>query len=360
MILKNVKINGKNTNISIENGKIAAFGEINSAKESIDMKNLEVYPGLVDIHSHGCIGIDTMDEEGIAAMSVYQAKNGITSWLPTTMTMDYESIKRVTNRDISQNDGAEILGFHMEGPYINKKYKGAQNEAFIKNPDIKEFNTFKNISMVTIAPEMPGSMEFIKACNAVVSLGHTDADYATGVKAFENGAKCLTHTFNAMPPLHHRTPSIIGAAIDKAGYVQAICDGLHLHRSVIIALYRIFGSNRMILISDSMRATGLNDGEYEFGGQMIIVQGGVAKTQEGAIAGSTTNLFDCVKKAVEFGIPKEEAFKMASLTPAILLGKVNKGRLKVGADADIIAVDKDMKLLFSMSRGRIYKNLVKS
>ncbi len=356
MILKNVNLNGVNTNISIENGKILAIGEINSNDNSIDMKGLEVYPGLVDIHSHGCIGFDTMDKDGLCEMSVHQAENGITSWLPTTMTMDYNTIKNVTNRDISTIKGAEVLGFHMEGPYINKKYKGAQNEIFIKNPDISEFNTLENIRLVTIAPELDGSMEFIKACNAVVALGHTDANYETGVCAFECGAKCLTHTFNAMPPFHHRNPSIIGSAIECDGYVQVICDGLHLHKAVVTALYRIFGSDRMVLISDSMRATGMADGEYEFGGQTITVKDRVARTQEGAIAGSTTNLFNCVKKAVEFGISKADAFKMATLTPSTLINAPHKGKIEVGADADIIAVDDQLNLMFSMAKGKVFCN----
>ncbi len=354
MILKNVKLKGENTNIIIEDGKIVSIGNLDYDRNSIDLKGMEVYPGLVDIHSHGCIGIDTMDGVGLEKMSVYQAENGITSWLPTTMTMDYNSIKNVTNRDITKINGAEILGFHMEGPYINLKYKGAQNEVFIKNPDINEYNTLKNIKIITIAPELDGSMEFIKECSAVVSLGHTDADYETGVEAFLNGAKCLTHTFNAMPPFHHRNPSVIGAAIEANGFVQVICDGIHIHQSVITALYRIFGSERMILISDSMRATGMPDGDYEFGGQTINVYNKIAKTQDGSIAGSTANLFDCVKKAIEFGIPKDDAFKMASYTPSKLIKQFNKGEIEIGREADIIAIDEKLNLVFSMVKGKIY------
>ncbi len=353
MILKNVKLDDEFTDITIVNGKIAHIGKADS--EGYDLNGLEVYPGLLDIHCHGCIDIDTMDNKNLEEMSVEQAQKGITSWLPTTMTVDFDKIKSVTEQDIKNIKGAEILGFHMEGPYINKKYKGAQNEKFIKNPDIDQFNTLKNIKMVTIAPELSGSMEFIKNCNSVVSIGHTDADFETGLKAFESGAKCLTHTFNAMPPFHHRNPSVIGAAIENDGYVQVICDGLHLHKSVVIALYRIFGSDRMVLISDSMRATGVSDGKYEFGGQEITVKDAVARTNDGAIAGSTTNLFDCVKKAVEFGIPKDEAFKMATLTPATLMNLPHKGRIEVGADADIIAVDENLSLKFSMVKGIVYK-----
>lgn len=358
MILKNANLNGDITDITIENGRISAMGKVQFSENFIDLYGCEVYPGLADIHSHGCIGYDTMDEIGLEEMSIEQAKNGITSWLPTTMTVDFRDIKRVTNRNIDNIPGAQILGFHMEGPFINKKYKGAQNEIFIKKPDIAEYNTLKNIKMVTIAPELDGSINFIKQCNTIVSIGHTDADYETASSAFRAGAKCLTHTFNAMPPFHHRNPSVIGAAIDNDGYAQVISDGLHLHKSIVIALYRIFGADRMILISDSMRATGMCDGIYEFGGQEITVKNGVARTNDGSIAGSTTNLFDCVKCAIDFGIPKSDAFKMASSTPLTLIGAKNKGNISIGCDADIIAVDEDLNLVLSMSKGTVYTNYV--
>ncbi len=356
MILKNANLHGYTTDIQIENGIIVAIGNIQASDNVIDLKGNDVFPGLMDIHTHGCVGIDTMDYDGLETMSLYQAEHGITSWLPTTMTVDFPAIQRVTNREISQIKGAEVLGFHAEGPYVNKKYKGAQNEAFIKNPNFDEFSQLENIKMVTIAPELSGSMEFIQRCNAAVAIGHTDADYETGIKAFHAGAKCLTHTFNAMPPFHHRNPSVIGAAITCDGFVQVICDGLHLHQSVVTALYRIFGKERMVLISDSMRATGMDDGDYEFGGQTITVKNKVARTQEGAIAGSTTNLFACVKQAIAFGIPKADAFYMASATPAKLIGESQKGKLAVGFDADIIAVNQDGNLLFSMVKGSVYQN----
>ncbi len=338
-VYKNAKVNGKLTDIRIENGKFAEIGKIN--EDGIDLQGQTVIPGLIDIHTHGAVGVDTMDGKDIEKISEYLLENGITSWLPTTMTVDMEDIKRVTDT-IPETKGAKILGYHLEGPYISKNRKGAQNEKYIKNPDITEFESLKNIKMVTLAPELSGSMEFIQKCNAVVSIGHTDCDYETAVNAIKNGAKCLTHTFNAMPPLNHRNPGPIGAAIDENIYVQVICDGLHIHKSVITMLYRTFGADRMILISDSMRATGISDGEYEFGGQMIDVKNGIARTKDGALAGSTSNLMDCVKKAISFGIPKADAIKMASETPAKLLG-VKKGKIEVGYDADFVVVD-DEKL----------------
>jgi len=334
--------NGGEFDFITENGKFVFVGKTD--EDGIDLKGKKVYPGLVDIHSHGCVGYDTMDGENLEEMSLFLAENGTTSWLPTTMTMPMETIKKVTkNKDINNKKAAQILGFHMEGPYISPEFKGAQNEKFIKSPDINEFEELENIKIVTVAPELEGSMEFIKKCKAVVSLGHTSADYETSASAMEAGAECLTHTFNAMPPLNHRNPGPVGAAIDKNIYVQVICDGIHIHKSVIKALYKIFGSERMILISDSMRATGMPDGEYEFGGQKITVKNKVARTEVGAIAGSTSTLFECVKKAVEFGIPETEAFKMASRTPAELIG-VKKGRLEPGFDADFIVIDEKMNL----------------
>lgn len=350
MIFKNCLINGEIIDIKVKDGVISETGLFEES--GIDLKGARVFPGLVDIHTHGCIGYDTMDGSKLCEMSEYLAENGVTSWLPTTMTMDIETIKKVTNIKLPEKKGAEVIGFHMEGPYISEKYKGAQNKEYIKCPDISEFEAFDNIKIVTIAPELEGSMEFIKNCKAVVSLGHTDTDYDTAVEAIRYGAKCLTHTFNAMPGLHHRNPGPIGAAIDENIYVQVICDGLHIHKSVVKMLYRTFGAERMVLISDSMRATGVSDGEYEFGGQKITVEKSVARTPDGAIAGSTSTLLQCVRCAIEFGISEHDAFKMASETPARLLG-LKKGRLVAGYDADFIAVDENYDVVTTVVGGNV-------
>ena len=214
MVINNALINGKLKSIIIENGKIAEIAE-NRRDGTIDAGGNRVIPGLIDVHSHGYKGLDTMDANFEDMCRIY-AENGTTSWLPTTMTMDYDALKAVSE---SKTDfrGANILGFHFEGPYISPKYKGAQNEAYIKNPDIKEFETFKRVKLVTVAPELPGALEFInkvsKTC--VVSLGHTDCNCETALSAIENGACCLTHMYNAMPPFHHRNAGPIGAAVEK-------------------------------------------------------------------------------------------------------------------------------------------------
>lgn len=355
MILKNADLNGIIQDIITENGKISFIGKTNDA--GIDLKGAKVYPGLIDIHCHGSLGYDTMDGDKLEQMSMYEAENGITSWYPTTMTTPYEAIKSVTDCDIEKIKGANVLGFHLEGPYIAEKYKGAQNPDYIAKPDIKEFKSYRNAKLITLAPEVEGSLEFIKNCEAVVCIGHTDATYDEAVSAFQSGAKCLTHTFNAMPPLHHREPGVIGAAITEGGYAQVISDGLHIHKAAVIALYRMFTSDKMILISDTIRAAGMPDGEYELGGQQMNVKNGVARISDGALAGSTTNLFKCVKKAIEFGIEPDEAFKMASLTPARLMGIDDiKGKIEVGYDSDIIAVDDTYNLVLSMVGEQIYMN----
>ena len=347
-IIKNVNLYGKITDITVENGKIAAIGKTNES--GTDFGKNRIFPGLIDVHSHGCIGFDTM-EGHLEEMADYQLANGTTTWYPTTMTMSPEDIIAATKNSISFGHGANIPGFHMEGPFINKKYKGAQNEAYILPPSMELFNKCDNIKRVTIAPETEGSEEFIRDCPAVVSLGHTDADYNTAMKAFAAGARSLTHTYNVMPGIHHRAPGPIGAGSDSPEVMaELICDGRHVHSSAVKMLIKIFGTDRIMLISDSMKATGLTDGVYLFGGQNITVKDGMALTETGNLAGSTSTLFECVKTAISFGIKEEDAIKMASENPARHMG-LNKGKIEVGYDADFIIVDDDFNLVNAIARG---------
>lgn len=347
MIYKNLLLNGKAIDITVESGKIVSL-EKNDAP-GMDLSGASVYPGLIDIHIHGGLGLDvTYDKEALPKLSLYLAKNGITAWYPTTVTEDIEIIRKATaqNTDVK---GARVLGFHMEGPYIKKT--GAMKEAYAKEPDLAEFKKFENVKLVTVAPELPGIHAFIEKCGAVVCLGHTACNYEEAVSAIKSGARCLTHTFNVMPPFLHREPSLIGAAITEDCFVQVICDGVHLHKAAVIALYRIFGPERMILISDAMAPMGTEkDAVYEMNGKRMQVKNGVAYTEDGRLYGSANHLFSCVKKAIEFGIPVHDAFKMASYTPAKLMG-LPMGEIKVGNAADFIVVNEDNELLHTVING---------
>ncbi len=340
VVLKNARIHGILQDLTVIDGKIAEIGKTN--RDGIDCHGHTLRAGLIDIHTHGCGGFDTMDSD-LTALSELYRKGGVTAFLPTTMTMPYEALMQVTET-IPATDGATILGFHLEGPYLAEGAKGAQNSQYLREPDLAAFSRIPNVKMVTLAPELAGAIPFIEGCDAIVCIGHTEADYDTCMDAARAGAKCLSHTCNAMPPFHHRAPGPIGAALDAALYAQVICDGIHIHPAMIRTLYRLFGKERMILISDSMRATGSPDGTYSFGGQEMRVEHGVARTLDGALAGSTSTLLDCVKAAISFGIPEEDAFHMASATPAALLG-VNKGLLCVGCDADFILLDQENNLV---------------
>ncbi len=349
-IIKNVNLYGKITDITVRDGLIENIEKTEAS--GLDFCGAEIYPGLIDIHSHGCIGFDTM-EGNLHEMAEWQLAHGITTWYPTTMTMSAEDIISATNRDISGGKGANIPGFHMEGPFICEKYKGAQNADHIQKPNMELFCACKNIKMVTIAPEVEGAMDFIRECPAVAAIGHTDADYQTSMAAIDAGALCLTHTFNAMPSIHHRAPGPICAGADSGKvYAQLISDGVHVHPSAVRMLVKLYGAERVVLISDSLRATGLGDGEYMFGGQKIRVTNGEAYTEENHLAGSTTNLFECVRRAISFGIPKYDAIKMASENPARLMG-LNKGKIEVGCDADFIIVDDDFNLIKAVARGEL-------
>ena len=353
-IFKNACLNGEITDIVIEDGKFKEFKKC--SEDGVDLKGAEIIPGLIDIHIHGSMNHDTMDMDvdGLNAISLYLAKQGVTSFLPTTMTVAIEDIKTVVNGEIPKTDGAEIIGYHLEGPYIADSRRGAQNPKHIRKPDINEFNEFENVKMITVAPEVEGGMEFIKNCKtAVVSLGHSDADYETSLEAINNGANCLTHTCNAMTPLHHRFPGLVGAAMTGDAYIQIICDGVHIHPSMVKLFYRAFGKERMVLISDAVKAAGMPDGIYDLGGLPIKVVNSLATLLDSdTVAGSTSNLMAGVKNAIKFGVPKEDAIYMATKTPATLIG-VNKGEISVGYDADFVVVDDDLNVKMTVIGGRI-------
>ena len=355
-VFKNALVYGELTDIAVEDGIIKKIGKIED--DGMDLGGVKLYPGLIDTHSHGCLGYDASDlEDHLGEMAEYELAHGITTWYPTTMTISLDDLSNIIKRDLNVYSGANMPGFHMEGPFINVKCKGAQNESYVIPANMDAFNLCNasgQVKKITVAPECEGAIEFIKKCPALVSIGHTECDYDTASAAFSAGAKCITHTYNTMPGIHHRAPGPIGAGSDAEGvYAELICDGIHIHESAVRMLIKIFGEDRVVLISDSVRACGLPDGIYDLGGLNITVKDGVARTEGGNLAGSTTNLFNCVKKAISFGISEESAVKMASENPARMMG-LNKGKIEVGYDADFIAVDSDFNLLFTVVGGRVY------
>lgn len=349
LVLKNVKLNEKLTDITILNGVIKSVEP--TKKSGIDFKGNSAFSGLIDVHIHGGLGLDvTYDSSAVEKLSLYLAQHGITSWYPTVVAEDVKVMQNAT-RQKTDFYGANIPGFHIEGPYLTNS--GAMRSDVCKKPDINEYGAFKNVKMITVSPDAENICDFISECEAVVSLGHTNCDYKQAQEAFAAGAKCVTHLFNVMPPFNHREPGLIGAAVTSDAFVQLICDGVHIHRSAVLAAYRIFGPERMILISDAMAPMGYKDNTvFERKDRRMIVKNGVARTEDGRLYGSASNLFDCVKKAISFGIPRCDAFKMASFTPAKLMG-LNKGEIKPEVDADIIIVNDKNELVCSIVNGEI-------
>ena len=351
-ILKNVKIKGELTDLIIEDGKIAHVGK--TEESGIDFCGLKLYPGLIDIHGHGCLGHDVSDgDDSLGIMADYHLENGTTTWYPTTGTLSKEAAYRSVRRDLNIGHGANMPGYHLEGPFLNPLKKGAHDENLITAPKLDWIKECPLIKRVTVAPELPGAKKFIEECGIQVTIGHTDADYQTAMGAMRAGATSLTHTFNAMNGIHHRAPGPIGACMDSEGvYAELICDGYHVHPSVVRMLVRIMGYDRVILVSDTIVSTGLPDGVYDSIGLTVYVKDGKTSLADGTIAGSTTMLLGCVKRAIEFGIPEDEAVKMATENPARLMG-LSKGKIEVGYDADFILVDDDFNLKKVIVRGEV-------
>lgn len=336
----------------------------NCEEMSIDAEGLYAIPGLIDIHLHGCMGQDFSDgtDEALRTIADYQAECGVTAFAPASMTLSEEMLDRIF-RNAAQyrsESGAMFCGIHMEGPFFSPEKKGAQNGAYLREPDAAMFDRLYEacnglIKIVDVAPERPGAEEFIKKASqkATVSIAHTMADYDTAKKAFADGVRHVTHMWNAMLPFTHRAPGVIGAAFASDCTVELICDGIHIHPEVIRAMYRLFGAQRIVLVSDSMRATGLSDGEYTLGGQKVWVNGLLATLEDGTIAGSVTNLMECMRQAVRFGIPLEHAVQSAAVNPAGVIGMEREmGSLSAGKLANIVLLDKELQVQKVFIRGK--------
>ena len=344
--------------VTVGNGRIVEVvpGAVPADRSAgdIDASGCFVVPGFIDIHFHGCMGADLCDAEPetLPTIARHEAARGVTAICPATMTYPEQrlgAIMRAAAAFSPADDEAALVGVNMEGPFISPEKIGAQNPAYVQHADADMLRRLQQeagglIKIVDIAPEEPGALDFVSqmAGEVRISLAHTCTDYDTAREAFERGARHMTHLYNAMPGLHHRKPGPIAAAWERPdATVELICDGVHIHSAIARLTFGLFGADRVCLISDSMRATGLKDGEYDLGGQQVAEHGNVATLADGTIAGSVTDLAACVAYAVtEMGVALEDAVRSATITPAKAIGiDGDRGSIDSGKVADILLLD---------------------
>lgn len=350
-----------------ETGSIAFSEAITGFEpgEGADAKGAYLVPGFIDVHTHGAAGLDASDcaAEEIPDLSRYYCSHGVTSFCFTTMTIPEEALVRVMNniRDFARPaDGAKCAGVHLEGPFLSYKKRGAQAAENLRLPDIDMFHRLNErsggkIRLITVAPELEGMTEFIREASKVctVSLGHSTADYDTAMAGFAAGATHTTHLFNGMQPFHHRDPGLVGAAFASGARAELICDGIHIHPAVILAVHKMFGE-RLVIISDSLRCAGLTDGHYDLAGQPIVVKDGKATLLDGTIAGSSTNLLDELKNVVSYGMPLEAAVTAMTEAPAKAIRMFDRiGSLDVGKCADFLLLDEALNLKACFIDGKL-------
>ena len=361
----------KRCDIRIADGKIVELApslEAMPGEEVVNAEGLDVLPGLVDIHSHGRVGEDfsNADIAGIEKMCRSYAECGITTVLATTMTNEPELYKNAM-RTIGQyrkeeHPGAKVAGINMEGPFLGKDKKGAHDEQYLFPLSKELFDEWDALSdysvrLLDLDPCLEGSLDFIRAYAGKkrISLAHTSCDYDLAAKAFLAGADHVTHLFNAMNTLYHRQPGLIGAVADYPAYAEIICDGIHIHPSVIRLMFAACGE-KMVLISDSMQAAGLPDGNYELGGLAVTVTNKKATLADGTIAGSTTDMFEAMTNVIRFGVAKEKAVASATVIPAKSVGIEDEaGVIAIGRAADLLLMTKDLQRVQVFLNGEAVK-----
>lgn len=329
-------------------GRILVGGELPGG---IDLGGAYVIPGLVDTHIHGAMGSDFCEAspEGLREMGRYLASVGVTSFAPASATVPYETLSAAYKNaveyvDNKPADAAYLCAIHMEGPFFSYKKKGAQNPDYLREPDVAAYEKLQQdarglITLVDVAPELPGAIEFIEKVSktACVSLAHTDATYGQARAGIKAGATRVTHLFNAMSGLGHREPGVVGAAAEADNvWAELICDGHHVHPAAIRAAVKLF-PGRIVLISDALCCLGMPEGEYELGGLRVIMKNRLARLVDGTIAGAATNLYDAMRNAVKFGMKKEDAILAATANPAKAAGAYGEiGSISEGKRADFV------------------------
>lgn len=381
MIIKNVKVyqedqTFKEGEICIRDGVFVGNADAQEGEEILDGEGCYAIPGMIDLHFHGCMGYDFCDgtKEAIREIARYEASIGVTAIAPATITLPVPELelilsvaaayrKKTEAEKAAAYNEADLVGVNMEGPFISKAKKGAQDERNIIPCDAEIFRRFQRaadglVSFIGIAPEEPGAITFVHEVKdeVNVSLAHTNSDYAHAMAAFEAGANHAVHLYNAMPPFSHRAPGVVGAVSDSEQVMaELICDGVHVDPAVVRATFKMLGADRMILISDSMRAAGMPDGQYTLGGLDVKVRGNHATlVSDGALAGSVTTLPDCMRIAVkQMGIPLETAVACATANPARSLGIYEQyGSITPGKHGNVVLLDEELRLKGVMKDGK--------
>ncbi len=351
--------------IRIENGKITEIGEKLGGDETIDMTGKYILPGFIDTHIHGAYGERINDTKNyLSDFCAYEATQGVTSVAITTDSSTYEGLceqMRIAVRASKQRKGTKIAAVHAEGPFLNRKYKGAMNEKCIASPDTDILDGLIEageglLKIMTVAPEVDGCIELIKHAvdkGIKISMGHTDATFDAAKAAIEAGATRLTHTFNAMRPINHREPGVLVAALlEKDVICEVICDYVHLHPATVQMIYKLKGANGICMISDSGTAAGLDITEFEVAGIKRYVKDKVVRLENGTIAGSAMTLADGVRHLILDGIPMENVAKMASFNPAKAIGLDSEiGSIAVGKIADLAVLDEEYKVVYTFIDG---------
>ncbi|MGW7885484.1 N-acetylglucosamine-6-phosphate deacetylase [Staphylococcus xylosus] len=360
--------------ILIENGKIIqiAEGEYQGDLTTIDVKGQHVLPGFIDIHMHGGYGEDAMDAsfEGLKHLSESLLSEGTTSFLATTMTQSDENIikalKNIVDYQEQQDslNAASIVGIHLEGPFISEYKVGAQNPAYVQRPSVEKVQQFQEIAnnqikVMTFAPEVEGADETLSTLHDQInfSIGHTVATFDEVNEAVAQGAKHVTHLYNAGTPFEHRNPGLSGAAwLNDDLSTESIVDGIHSHPASVKIAYKQKGNKRFFLITDAMRAKGMPDGEYDLGGQNVVVKGSEARLASGALAGSILKMNEGLKNLIAYtGASLDDLWRVTSLNQAIALKiEGDKGSIAIGKDADIVVVDDDIQVLTTIKSGKVH------